>query len=201
MVPRQVQLRTVREKSLRYAETHLKSLYENMALPDRRPLMTRLPRTIRLDASVASVFDRAAEPGEWAVAGGFLFMDHANGVLSPAEHNAFACGFLGTGSFGWSTLVAVAPATDAQVAAVVAALAAWFVSDLGAPSLAEARAAAEQEVGFAAGLCDHPVGTLLTVTRRFEDGGVVERYATITPGDEMARAHAAPIDLLTLADG
>jgi len=161
--------------------------------------MTRLPRTVRLDVSDASVFERAAEPGEWAVAGGFLFMDAEDGVLTPAEHNAFACGFLGTGSFGWSTLVSVEDASDADVAAATDALAAFFVEALGAPSAEEARAAAEEEISFAAGLCDHPVGTLLTVTRRFEEDGIVERYATITAQDEIARAHDAPINLKALA--
>ena len=35
--------------------------------------MPRLPRTIRLDPSDTFVFARAAEPGEWAVSGAFVF--------------------------------------------------------------------------------------------------------------------------------
>jgi hypothetical protein len=161
--------------------------------------MTRLPRTVRLDASDESVFDRAALPGEWAVAGGFLFLHLAGEALSPAEHNAFACGFLGTESFGWSTLVSVEAASAADVSATTDALARFFVTELGAPSLAEAQAAAAAEMRFAAGLCDHPIGTLLTVTRRFAEDGVVERYATITPTDPLAAAHASPIDIRALA--
>ena len=37
--------------------------------------MPKLPRTIRLDPSDTFVFERAAEPGEWAVTGSFLFLD------------------------------------------------------------------------------------------------------------------------------
>jgi hypothetical protein len=163
--------------------------------------MTRLPRTIRLDSSDLSVFERAAQPGEWAVAGGFLFMNRAGEVFTPAEHNAFASGFLGTGSFGWSTLVAVASASAADAEAVTGALAAYFQRELGAPSHREARAVAEQEVRFAASLCDHhAVGTLLTVSRRFEGEEIAERYATVTPHDDLALAHSAPIDVRALAD-
>ncbi len=161
--------------------------------------MTRLPRTVRLDASDDSVFDHAALPGEWAIPGGFLFMDLAGEVMSQALHNAFACAFLGTESFGWSTLVSVEAASPDEIETVTASLALRFLRDFAAPSLAEARGAAEQEVSFAAGLCDHPIGTLLTVSRRFEGEDIVERYATLTPDDDMASVHASPIDLRALA--
>jgi hypothetical protein len=35
--------------------------------------MTRLPRTIQLDPSDKVIFSHAAQPGEWAVVGSFLF--------------------------------------------------------------------------------------------------------------------------------
>ena len=35
----------------------------------------KLLRTIRLDPSDTFVFDRAADPGEWAVSGAFMFAD------------------------------------------------------------------------------------------------------------------------------
>ena len=161
--------------------------------------MNRLPRTVRLDASDASVFARAALPGEWAVAGGFMFMELADDVLSVAEHYAFACGFLAVESFGWSTLVSVEPATEAEIAGVIDALAQRFLAQFGAPAMSQAREMAEQEVQFASGLCAHPVGTLLTVTRRFEVDGIVERYATLTPHDALAGVHASPIDVRALA--
>ncbi|MDH3234077.1 MAG: DUF6505 family protein, partial [Alphaproteobacteria bacterium] len=40
------------------------------------------PRTIRLDASDAHVFERAAEPGEWAVTGTFVFAGDTPDQLS-----------------------------------------------------------------------------------------------------------------------
>ena len=41
----------------------------------------KLLRTIRLDPSDTFVFDRSAEPGEWAVTGTFMFADDDPSVL------------------------------------------------------------------------------------------------------------------------
>jgi hypothetical protein len=139
----------------------------------------RLPRTIQLDASDRSVFDRAAEPGEWAVTGSFEFLDGPEDIAGK-RLRAFQHGFLGAESFGWSTLVMVADATAAVAEAATDRLARHFVEQHGAPSFAAAREVAEREVAFAAGLCDHPVGTLLTVFRQHGPDGVVEQFATVT---------------------
>ena len=59
-----------------------------------------------------------------------------------------------------------------------------FRERLGAPSLAEAVAAAEEELAFAASLCNHPADTLIAVERRFEDGAIRERFRAITPSGD-----------------
>lgn len=164
----------------------------------------RLPRTIQLDASDRSVFDHAAEPGEWAVTGTFAFLDDTPDSLAGKRRTAFQHGFLGTGSFGWSTLVMVADAPDAVVQATTDALARHFVDRHGAPSFAAAREVAEQEVMFAASLCEHPVGTLLTIFRQHGPDGVVEQFATVTRDPAPLDAGAGPdfgqpFDLLALA--
>ena len=168
--------------------------------------MTRLPRTIQLDASDRSVFDRAAEPGEWAVTGSFAFLDGAflDGEELPGKRRtAFQHGFLGTGSFGWSTLVMVADAAPTVVASVTDALAQHFVERHGAPSLDAARDVAAREVAFAASLCEHPVGTLLTIFRQHGPDGVVEQFATVTrdaaPEQDAGPDFGKPFDLLALA--
>ena len=56
-------------------------------------------------------------------------------------------------------------------------LAQQLVEHFGAPDLAAARAAAEEEVAFAASLCDHPNGMLVAVPRTFEDGAIREASA------------------------
>lgn len=150
--------------------------------------MTRLPRTIRLDASDAVVFAQAAEAGEWAVAGTFLFADRAPETLSRKEQIAFRSGFLGIDSFGHSTLVVVSEASADERAAMVEKLASQLVSRLEAPGLDAARPAAEEEVAFAEDLCrGHTANTLVALHRtREDDGSIRERFRTLKPRDETA---------------
>ncbi len=151
--------------------------------------MTRLPRTIRLDPSDALVFPRAAEPGEWAVPGGFCFWDEDPAAMEGRRRQAFRAGFLGLGSFGWSTLVEVAEATEAQREAAVLALAAHLRAAYGAPDAAAARAAAEEEVGFAESLCEHPPGTIVAMARSAEGGEVRERFRTLHERPQQQRGY------------
>jgi hypothetical protein len=44
--------------------------------------MLKLPRTIRLDPSDTFVFEHAAEPGEWAVSGAFVFWNQDPATLA-----------------------------------------------------------------------------------------------------------------------
>jgi hypothetical protein len=141
----------------------------------------RFLRTIRLDASDEQVFERAAAAGEWAVPGAFAFGDTPPEALRGKVGQAFARGFLGTGSFGWSTLVAVARITPAELDAVTEALARHFVAGYGAPSLEVARAAARAEAAFASSLCEHPVNTLIALERDLGPDGIAERFSTIEP--------------------
>lgn len=143
----------------------------------------KLPRAIRLDPSDTFVFRKAAEPGEWLVTGSFLFGEAALPALDAKGKAAFRSGFLGVASFGWSTLAVVQEATEAERAAAVESLAGHLVDKLGAPDLATARAAAAEEITFAASLCDHPPQTLLALHRTMEDGEIRERFRTLTPRD------------------
>jgi hypothetical protein len=141
----------------------------------------RLLRTIRLDPSDTFVFERAAEPGEWAVSGTFMFEDADQDALEGKPRAAFRSGFLGLPSLGWSTLVQIVEASEADRVAAVETLAKKLHDNLGAPDLAAARAAAEEEVAFAASLCDHPKDTLIAVRRTFEDGAIREAFRTLRP--------------------
>ena len=139
----------------------------------------KLPRTIRLDPSDTFVYSRAAEPGESAVTGSFLFFGADVEALSGKERQAFRAGFLGVDSFGWSTLVVVTEASAEERAAVVEKLAEQLVAPCGAPGLGAARPAAEEEVAFAQSLCDHPPNTLLALHRAGEEAGVRETFRTL----------------------
>lgn len=148
----------------------------------------KLPRAIRLDPSDTFVFERAAEPGEWAVSGAFLFGETPTEALGPKERHAFRSGFLGVQSLGFSTLVTVSEASESEREEAVQALTSGFLS-LGAPDAGEARRAAEEEIAFAASLCDHPEGTLIAVERRRDDGGELrERFRTLRPRETVPGA-------------
>ena len=82
--------------------------------------MLKLPRTIRLDPSDTFVFERAAEPGEWAVSGAFVFWNQDAATLGQKQRVALRSGFLGIESLGWSTLAIVTEASEAERQAVVA---------------------------------------------------------------------------------
>jgi len=149
--------------------------------------VTLLPRTIRLDPSDTVVFAQAAEPGEWAVPGTFLYWGRAEGSLSRKEGIAFRSGFLGVDSFGHSTLVVVQHARAEERAQVVNTLAAQLVAHLGAPDIATALPAAEEEVALAESLCrGHDPNTLIALYRRFEGEEIREQFRTLKPRDQTA---------------
>ena len=148
----------------------------------------KLPRTIQLDRSDLEVFPRAAEPGEWAVSGGFAFADCDPARLDRKEALALRSGWLGTESFGRSTLVEVAEIEEAAFFQVVERLAAHFVAHYGAPDLVSALPVARDEVEHAASLCAHRVHTLLAVERELTDDGLIERFRTIRPRPEQDHA-------------
>lgn len=152
----------------------------------------KLLRTIRLDTSDTFVFERAAEPGEWAVSGAFVFWAGDPATLQGKARAAFRSGFLGIDSFGWSTLVQIVEAGEADRARLVDTLTQRLVSHFGAPDVTAARAAAEEEVTFAESLCDPPLDTLIAVHRIVEDGKTRETFRTLRPrnGEKPARAFA-----------
>jgi len=149
--------------------------------------MTRLPRTIRLDASDSVVFSRAAAAGEWAVPGTFLYWGRPAEALSRKEQIAFRSGFLGVESFGHSTLIVVQEATAEERAGMVAALARGLVAHLGAPDIATATPAAEEEVALAESLCrDHAPNTLIALHRSRDGDDIREQFRTLRPRQETA---------------
>lgn len=159
----------------------------------------KLPRTIRLDPSDEFVFDEVAEPGEWAVSGAFRFWTRDVSALAGKQRQAFRSGLLGLSSFGWSTLVVVTPVSAAEREAAVSLLARQLVVHLGAPDEASARAAAEEEIAFAASLCDHPENTILAVQRSIEDDGIRERFRTLKKRDDLVQ-HTRAFDIVALDD-
>jgi hypothetical protein len=174
----------------------------------------KLLRTIRLDPSDTFIFPAAAEPGEWAVPGAFMFFDADPAALEGKVRSAFRSGFLGIDSLAWSTLVQIVEATTNDHAAAVDKLAQSLLDRFGAPDPAAARKAAMEEIDFAASLCNHPADTLIAMHRSEEDGTVRETFRTLRPrsGPKPLRAFSISevegedepgetVDLATLARG
>jgi hypothetical protein len=158
----------------------------------------KLLKTIRADRSDTFVFEQAAEPGEWAVSGAFRFAHRDPAALTGKARAAFRGGFLGIDSFGWSTLVQIVEATEADRAAAVELLAAQLVALCAAPDLTTARAAAEEEIAFAESLCEHPPGMLVAVSRRYETDMTHEAFRTLQSG---GRWRQAPVFTLVNSEG
>jgi hypothetical protein len=162
----------------------------------------RLPRTLRLDRSDTFVFERAAEPGEWAVTGSLLFDGVELDALPPKMRAAFRSGFLGLPSFGFSTLVEVAEIGAAEREALVRDFAGALVRRFGAPGEDAALQAARDEVAFASSLCDHPAGTVIALRRTVERGAIREQFRTLhpraggTPGADRLHAFARAFEFV-----
>ena len=168
--------------------------------------MLKFPRTIRLDPSDTFVFERAAIPGEWAVSGAFVFWNQDPATLGQKQRVALRSGFLGIDSLGWSTLAIVTETTEADRHAIVERLACQLLENFGAPDMEAARLAAEEEVAFAASLCNHPPHTLLAVQRTVEDGEIRERFRTLKPREawqdaDRLHAHARAFTYHEVEDG
>jgi hypothetical protein len=152
----------------------------------------KLLRTIRLDPSDTFVFERAAEPGEWAVSGSFMFWNDDAAALQGKARAAFRGGFLGVPSLGWSTLVQIVEASDDDYATAVGMLTEKLCAHFGAPTLQDAKAAAEQEFAFASSLCSPAAGTLIAVHRIQDNGEIREAFRSLLPkgGPKPLRAFA-----------
>jgi hypothetical protein len=172
-------------------------------------------RTIRLDPSDTFVFERAAEPGEWAVTGAFVFSDIDPATLQGKMRTAFRAGFLGVDSLGWSTLVLIVETAAEDRAKLVETLAQRLLQNFGAPDMQAALAAANEEVGFSESLCTQPADTLIAVHRTFENGELHETFRTLRPRggpkplrafsfldvDEKDAESEEGVDLVNLAQG
>lgn len=141
----------------------------------------KLLRTIRLDPSDTFIFPQAAEPGEWAISGAFLFADAAPARLEGKLLSAFRGGFLGVPSLGWSTLAQIVTADEDDRAAAIDSVARCLLERCGAPDRAAALLAAREEIDFAASLCTHEPDTLIAVHRTDENGAIRESFRSLHP--------------------
>lgn len=139
------------------------------------------PRVVRLDNSDERVYERVARAGEWAVPGAFAFVDVDTAHLENKARQAFRHGFLGTETFGWTTLVQVDEMSVFDYLKVIERLAAHLVEKYGAPDLEAAHAAAQEEADFAGSICNHPRHTLLVLERALGPEGIEESFRVVQP--------------------
>lgn len=146
--------------------------------------MLKLARTIHFDESDQQVFARPAATGEWAVSGGFEFSNWTDADLTGKARQAFANGWMGIGSFGRATIVAVAQVSEAEISEATQALADHMLEVYGAPSPEVAYVAASHEIEFMQELCeDQDPNTLLAINRELTEAGVKEQFRAIKPQD------------------
>jgi hypothetical protein len=154
----------------------------------------RLLRAVRLDASDARVFPRAAAAGEWLVVASGLLAERLAGSSDARDRRAFASGFLGVDGLGFATFAQAAVLEGGTLggaalgseplAALAERLADRLVERAGAPdratALAAARALLAESAELAQGL---PEGALLAVERTLDPatGALRERLRRVEP--------------------
>ncbi len=143
--------------------------------------MSKLPRTIRFDDTDTNVFHEAAPQGEWAISCAFQFVDHQWDELDGKTRQAFNNGFLGLGSFGYSTFGCVANITISDLEETELTLARYIYENYGAPDLASALKAAKEEISYTTELCgDVPENTVFAIKREFSmDGRIKEAFSKV----------------------
>jgi hypothetical protein len=139
----------------------------------------RFLRAVRLPAADGQLVRAHGllEEGAWVVTGGFAMCDLAAGAH---RHPACRCdvSFLGLVSPGRCSVAEVVEIDDAVYRNHVATLASHLLAEWGAPSLAAARAAAEEEIAYTAELCESfSPEVWITVQRRYEGGQIKEHYS------------------------
>lgn len=137
-------------------------------------------RAVQLDGSDREVYRHSATPGEWAVPGGFALWDGEPSNDRKARE-AFRHGFVGTETFGHSTLVVTAEIQPEELRRATARIVQHLMEYYGAPSPEAAQPVADEEVRFALELCEHPLGTLIAVERSVGPEGVEEQFRVIQP--------------------
>ena len=154
----------------------------------------KLARTIRLDVSDTNAFTAVAEPGEWAITGTFAFADIDPSALINKDKIEFREGWMGTETFGRSTFVQVTTIAQAHYEETVRRLAGHIFESYGAPGMIDALKAARAEVDEMVKICEHPIGTLLTIERTADDQAITERTSVVTPPREEFHARIWAIE-------
>jgi hypothetical protein len=144
--------------------------------------MPKLLRAVRLDESDDAVFRAcgAAKDGEWVVSGGYSVCDFATRRRCEPSCRCDRS-FLAVASTARCSIAEVSEADDAQLEALVDALAWHLVRAWNAPSWEDARRVAEEEVRHTVEVCETlSPGVWITVQRaRGADSGALEEQYSV----------------------
>ena len=147
----------------------------------------KFAKTIRFDKSDLNIFPLASEEGELAVVGTFNFYNLEQDDLKGKVKQAFSNGFMGCTTFGYSTLVSLVNIKEKELQQLKINLGKFLIDNFGAPSKDIAEEAANEEINFMLDLCkNHEIGSLLSLSRTWESGGIKEKFRNLPKADSCA---------------
>lgn len=147
----------------------------------------KFAKTIRFDKSDLNIFPLASEEGELAIVGTFNFYNLKQDDLKGKVKQAFSNGFMGCTTFGYSTLVSLVNIKEKELQQLKTNLGKYLIDNFGAPSQEMAEEAANEEINFMLDLCkNHEIGSLLSLSRTWENDGIKERFRNLPKADSCA---------------
>ena len=147
----------------------------------------KFAKTIRFDKSDLNIFPLASEEGELAVVGTFNFYNLKQDDLKGKVKQAFSNGFMGCTTFGYSTLVSLVNIKEKELQQLKTNLGKFLIDNFGAPSREIAERAANEEINFMLDLCkNHEIGSLLSLSRTWENEGIKEKFRNLPKADSCA---------------
>ena len=147
----------------------------------------KFAKTIRFDKSDLNIFPLASEEGELAIVGTFNFYNLKQDDLKGKVKQAFSNGFMGCTTFGYSTLVSLVNIKEKELQQLKKNLGKFLIDNFGAPSQEMAEEAANEEINFMLDLCkNHEIGSLLSLSRTWENDGIKERFRNLPKADSCA---------------
>ena len=147
----------------------------------------KFAKTIRFDKSDLNIFPLASEEGELAVVGTFNFYNLKQDDLKGKVKQAFSNGFMGCTTFGYSTLVSLVNIKEKELQQLKTNLGKYLIDNFGAPSQEMAEEAANEEINFMLDLCkNHEIGSLLSLSRTWENDGIKEKFRNLPKADSCA---------------
>ena len=147
----------------------------------------KFAKTIRFDKSDLNIFPLASEEGELAVVGTFNFYNLKQDDLKGKVKQAFSNGFMGCTTFGYSTLVSLVNIKEKELQQLKTNLGKFLIDNFKAPSREIAERAANEEINFMLDLCkNHEIGSLLSLSRTWENDGIKERFRNLPKADSCA---------------